>query len=250
MKTSLEPGWESVTADISGPSFIFLPSLRTDTPTTLWRHLVAENRRRTKSRSAVCNTIFRRHLTKDTVVVDFGCGSGRLSRAAAPYCRQVVGVDVSRGVLACARALNRETNIRYLLHKRNRLARAFTSSVELIYSFAVFQHLNVDQLGITLRLFHRMLKPGGISICRLAKDTLQLPPQGRNEALERLPFLGNRIRGRNRLFVEFHAPETFTTALTEAGFASIDKMNISQICNIEDHIGQELLYTCSKGGGM
>ena len=40
------------------------------------------------------------------VVVDIGCGVGRLSRALAARARRVIAIDVSREMLACAEALN------------------------------------------------------------------------------------------------------------------------------------------------
>jgi protein-L-isoaspartate O-methyltransferase len=49
--------------------------------------------------------VLRRHgLTRDSVVVDMGAGTGVLTAAVAPLCRQVIAVDVSPVMTAALRS--------------------------------------------------------------------------------------------------------------------------------------------------
>jgi SAM-dependent methyltransferase len=47
--------------------------------------------------------IIREHIALSDRVLDYGCGSGGFSLAAAPYCREIVGVDISDQFITGAR---------------------------------------------------------------------------------------------------------------------------------------------------
>ena len=64
--------------------------------------LWAEFHRNERSRVELADKLLRPYLPPAGTVLDFGCGPGFLARAVAGRSGRVVGVDVSRGVLACA----------------------------------------------------------------------------------------------------------------------------------------------------
>ena len=65
-------------------------------------------------------------LSATSTLVDFGAGSGRLSLAAAPFCRRVVAVDISPAMLA------------YL---RNRVVQSGLTNVECVQAgFLSYEH--------------------------------------------------------------------------------------------------------------
>ena len=71
--------------------------------------------------------------------VDFGCGVGRLVIPLSQRCREVVGIDISAGMLAETR-LNCDsrgiTNVTLL-----RSSQDLTGSCDFVHSFHVFQHI-------------------------------------------------------------------------------------------------------------
>jgi SAM-dependent methyltransferase len=77
----------------------------------------------------------------------------------------VHAVDISRGVLACARALNGAPNIAYQTPGEFRAAAA---PVDLAYSFAVVQHLRTKALTVALALLADAVRPGGLLLLHFA----------------------------------------------------------------------------------
>jgi 2-polyprenyl-3-methyl-5-hydroxy-6-metoxy-1,4-benzoquinol methylase len=76
--------------------------------------------------------------------LDFGCGVGRLTQALARYYGNVVGVDISLGMIEHARRLNRHRDrVTYLHNTRQDLA--VPGTFDLIYSDLVLQHMPPDQ---------------------------------------------------------------------------------------------------------
>jgi SAM-dependent methyltransferase len=124
-----------------------------------------ENARNRQSRQVLAEALVLPHLAPDACVLDYGCGPGYLAAAVAPKVAHVDAVDISRGVLACARALNGRPNITYQtpeeLHNAGR-------TVDLAYSFAVVQHLSTDVLQQVLGLLHSVVRPGGTLLVHFA----------------------------------------------------------------------------------
>lgn len=129
------------------------------------RDLAAEAERNRRSRQILADELIVPLLTPGARVLDFGCGPGYLAAAVARRAGHVDALDVSRGVLACARALNSLPNISYQTPAEFRAARR---PVDLAYSFAVVQHLRTEALGTALGLLAEALRPGGTLLLHFA----------------------------------------------------------------------------------
>ena len=70
------------------------------------RNIRAEAERNRRSRQALAEALIVPHLSLRARVIDYGCGPGYMARAVAEAADHVDAIDISRGVLACARALN------------------------------------------------------------------------------------------------------------------------------------------------
>jgi len=129
------------------------------------RDLVAEADRNRRSRQILADELIAPHLTSGSRVVDYGCGPGYLAAAVARQVAHVDAIDISRGALACARALNGLPNITYQTPEE------FHNSgepVDVAYSFAVVQHLRSDVLISVLALLARAVRPGGVLLLHFA----------------------------------------------------------------------------------
>jgi SAM-dependent methyltransferase len=93
-----------------------------------------------------------------------------MANAVAGRADHIYAVDISRGVLACARVLNRRPNITFL---RPAEIRQEPETVDLAYSFAVVQHLRTEILLDMLRLIADKLRPDGVLLLHFA-----VPGQG------------------------------------------------------------------------
>jgi len=114
------------------------------------RDLAAEARRNRRSRQIRADEVVVPHLAPDARVLDYGCGPGYLAAAVADQAAHVSAVDISRGVLACARVLNGRPNVTYQTPEQ---FRAGGGLVDLAYSFAVVQHLRtavLEQMMVVL----------------------------------------------------------------------------------------------------
>lgn len=108
----------------------------------------------------------------EDVVVDIGCGVGRLTRALAARCARVYGVDVSSEMLARARELNPHLENVEWVHGDGRGLGVFgDASVDGCFSHVVFQH--IPDPAVTLhyvREMGRVLRPGGWALFQVSTD--------------------------------------------------------------------------------
>jgi SAM-dependent methyltransferase len=115
--------------------------------------------------------------------LEFGCGLGRLSRAMTLCCREVVGVDISEGMVRRAMAL---TPACQFLHRPDGDLSIFPPDrFDLVYSRRVLQHQRSTELILRfVSEFVRILKPGGVL-------AFQVPC--------RIPYM-HRIQARRKLY--------------------------------------------------
>jgi ubiquinone/menaquinone biosynthesis C-methylase UbiE len=87
-------------------------------------------------------------------VLEVGCGTGLLLARTAQFARSAVGVDLSAGMLAVARA----RGLRVVQGSATRLPVA-SESHDLVYAFKVLAH--IAQVQDALREMARAVRPGG-----------------------------------------------------------------------------------------
>jgi SAM-dependent methyltransferase len=98
----------------------------------------------------------------DDMVVEIGCGVGRLTRAIAPEVGRVIALDISERMLAIARQANLP-NADFRGVDGFALPGIPDKSVDLALGYCVFQHLpSHGALKSYLAEMHRVIKPGGM----------------------------------------------------------------------------------------
>jgi ubiquinone/menaquinone biosynthesis C-methylase UbiE len=112
--------------------------------------------------------------------LDFGCGAGRLSQPLAKYFDRVIGVDISTGMLALARRFNQHpSRVQYIHNNVDNLAILADSSVDLVYSNLVLQHMRPEYAISYIREFFRVTKRGGFVVFQIPSHLTEdyLPSQ-------------------------------------------------------------------------
>jgi SAM-dependent methyltransferase len=111
-------------------------------------------------------------LARTDVVVDIGCGIGRLTRALAARAGQVLALDVSSEMLARAQELNAHLdNVRWLHSDGTTLAPVADSSVDACFSHVVFNHIPDPEITLGyVREMGRVLRAGGWSAFQVSND--------------------------------------------------------------------------------
>lgn len=99
--------------------------------------------------------------------LEIGCGLGRLMKPISARCRKIIGVDISPKMVAYSKSyLCDNPNVEIHLNDGTDLAMVDTSSVDLVYSVLVFQHLTTEEVVDSyLSEISRVLKRGGC--CRI-----------------------------------------------------------------------------------
>ncbi|MGH9367569.1 MAG: class I SAM-dependent methyltransferase [Thermoanaerobaculia bacterium] len=109
--------------------------------------------------------MIRRYLpARGGVVLNIGCGVGRIERYLAPHVAQMHAVDVSGEMIARARErLAGLSNVSLRETGNDEFLRGFESDrFDLVFSFLVLQHLSKEDAFLYLRDAFRVLKPGGV----------------------------------------------------------------------------------------
>lgn len=137
----------------------------------------------------------RRHVgagTRFHRVLDFGCGVGRLAFAFAPHADEVIGVDISTGMLAEAKRNATEFgvhNTQWALSDDN--FSHVTGGFDLIHTFITLQHLAPARGYRMVSQLIGRLQTNGIGIVHLTYATASRTPLARRlltAFYERVPY--------------------------------------------------------------
>jgi ubiquinone/menaquinone biosynthesis C-methylase UbiE len=101
---------------------------------------------------------------RDKVILELGCGAGRMTRSFAQRFSQVRALDISKEMLDHAKALNLEANnIHWTLANGTDLSGLDDASVDFVFSYIVLQHMPEPSLAIRyIREMLRVLKADGV----------------------------------------------------------------------------------------
>ena len=203
-----------------------------------------EHARARQSRQILADTLIAPHLTGQSRVLDYGCGPGYLAAAVADKAAHVDAVDISRGVLACARALNGRPNVSY--QTPGELGRR-SPAADVAYSFAVVQHLRTPVLTQMLGILGGQVRSGGVLLIHFA-----IPDQvWRTEA----EWLASRsLRGRARLRYGLNcfgrSAAEMTDLVAMSGFTDVSVQSLSGRADLpaDDIAEQHWLIARRKSG--
>jgi ubiquinone/menaquinone biosynthesis C-methylase UbiE len=138
------------------------------------------------------------YLPKNTdIVVEIGCGVGRLTRAIAPEVGHVFAFDLSAEMLAIARTSVEAANASFHRAQTPELVEIADSSADAFIAYCVFQHLpDLDVLQAYLKTAARVLKPGGRLIFTMTprtwRDSIAFALRWRRWLVERRSAQGPR----------------------------------------------------------
>ncbi len=96
----------------------------------------------------------------DETVLDFGCGSGRISYWIAPKVKKVVGLEITPEMIDLAEKQRQARNVEFFLYDGIHFP-SLPGLVDLVLSVGVVQALRGEQLKRTIRELTHYLKEGG-----------------------------------------------------------------------------------------
>ena len=101
-------------------------------------------------------------IETEDVVLEIGCGVGRVGKVVAPLCRKWIGCDVASNMLSLtAKRLEGLSNVELLEISGYNLSGVADASVDVVYCTVVFMHLESwDRYNYISEAF-RVLRPKG-----------------------------------------------------------------------------------------
>lgn len=152
-------------------------------------------------------------LTRDSVVVEIGAGTGQFTIAVAPACAQVIAVDVSPVMLKALRAKiddARLDNIHvaqagFLTYEHH------GRPADFVYSRYALHHLPDFWKAVALARIHEILRPGGV--LRLWDVVYSFDAADAEERIEQWCSTGNAtvVDGWSRGELEEHVRDEHST---------------------------------------
>lgn len=203
--------------------------------------LQSEHARNRHSRQVLADTLIVPHLTGQAHVLDYGCGPGYLAAAVADKAARVDAVDISRGVLACAAALNGRPNICY--QTPGELVRRGVTA-DVAYSFAVAQHLRTPALTRMLSIIGGHVRSGGVLLLHFAVP-------GRVWRTEAEWLADRSLAGRAKLRYGLNcfgrSPAEMTDLVARNGFTDVSVQCLNGCANLPaDDIAEQHLLTARR----
>jgi ubiquinone/menaquinone biosynthesis C-methylase UbiE len=122
---------------------------------------------------ALSEDIIRRYvkpyLQADARVLEIGCGEGKYSEKLAPLCTVLICADVSgRMIERAQQRLHGFTNIEFAKLNGLDLSQFTSESINFVFSFDCFVHIEIEDVYFYLQEMKRVLKPEGRGLLHFA----------------------------------------------------------------------------------
>jgi ubiquinone/menaquinone biosynthesis C-methylase UbiE len=157
-------------------------------------------------------------LSKESVVLEIGCGVARIGRELAPFVKEWHGVDISRQMLTYAKQRTRHLpNVTFYELHDTALPMFDGGVFDFVYCTIVFMHLDKEDLYEYLKESFRVLKAGARSYFDSAN---LLHDRTFEHFLQTQSYnLGDRkVRNRN----QYSTPQELRKYLEKVGFEVLD----------------------------
>ncbi len=116
-------------------------------------------------KSSLVEHILKPQVPEGSSVVEIGPGAGRWTEFLVPRASKYQGIDISRScVEICSEKFKSATHASFRTNSGNNLPGVDDGSIDIIWSFDVFVHINLVDISSYLDEFKRALKPGGKAI--------------------------------------------------------------------------------------
>jgi ubiquinone/menaquinone biosynthesis C-methylase UbiE len=106
--------------------------------------------------------VLRRFVDRSSIVLDLGCGIGRVEKYLSRYCKVIYGVDVSDRMLTMAREnLAGVSNVKFVRNDGHDLSEFHSETFDFVFALLVLQHLDKGDAWTYLREIYRVMKKEG-----------------------------------------------------------------------------------------
>ncbi|MFX0132122.1 MAG: class I SAM-dependent methyltransferase [Candidatus Hodarchaeota archaeon] len=169
-------------------------------------------------------------VTNESVVLDIGCGPGRIEWMLAPHVKKVYGVDISSKAIKFAKKGVKKfdiDNVSFMVNNGRDLKSFKNEFFDLVFSYATFQHMDKETTFIYLDEIFRVLKRNGIAYLQFQNLLDNMNEFALQSILEDRTFTRNR----------YHTDQEINAILSWIGF---------DVREIRNHISRQLRVVALK----
>src|SRR2546421_4520070 len=121
-------------------------------------------------KESLVRLVLRKYIPTGKTVLEIGPGAGRWTEFLLPMSASLIGVDISQKCVdLCREKFRAGGNAKFLVTPGNSLEGAADQSVDAIWSFDVFVHIDIQDVAGYVREFRRVLRPGGVGVVHHGK---------------------------------------------------------------------------------
>jgi ubiquinone/menaquinone biosynthesis C-methylase UbiE len=107
----------------------------------------------------------KKYITKDDIVLELGCGMGRIVKHISPHCKEINGIDISPNMLSLAgKWLAGCENVRLHECSGRDLGVIADGYIDFAYSLLVLQHMDKNDAYVYVKELFRVIKDGGTAV--------------------------------------------------------------------------------------
>ena len=102
-----------------------------------------------------------KYVFPQDIVIDYGCGIGRMAKYMATRCHRVIGIDICKSFIEIAQEMTNVPNVEF--YKFNRKCNHYIGAgmADFIYCISVIQHNTPENRELIMDDIYTFLKPGG-----------------------------------------------------------------------------------------
>jgi SAM-dependent methyltransferase len=116
-------------------------------------------------KESLVRCVLQRYVPADCTILEIGPGAGRWTEYLLQRAQQYVGVDISSTCVAhCRERFANDPRAIFSVGSGSDLASVASNTIDAIWSFDVFVHINCSEVEGYVREFSRVLRPGGVAV--------------------------------------------------------------------------------------
>jgi ubiquinone/menaquinone biosynthesis C-methylase UbiE len=125
-------------------------------------------------KESLVRCVLRKYIPDGKNVLEIGSGAGRWTEFLQPMSASLIGVDISQKCIAlCREKFASAKNVKFLITQGNTLGGVDDQSIDAIWSFDVFVHIDNRDTEAYVREFRRVMRPGAIGLVHHSKEQVE-----------------------------------------------------------------------------